>query len=122
MHPAYSGCVCGCVCQSGQCAGPGAGTDGAVCVAVCVRAGSVLGLGLALTGLCVWLCVRAGSVLGLGLALTGLCQEGTADSRTHLATLWDRLGSLLDNTSPQDSTYQVRIVMKTPLTRTAPIR
>ena len=71
-------------------------------------------LGLALTGLCVLLCVRAGSVLGLGLALTGLCQEGTVDSRTHLATLWDRLGSLLDNTSPQDSTYQVRIVLKTP--------
>ena len=83
-----------------------------LCVLLCVRAGSMLGL--ALTGLCVLLCVRAGSVLGLGLALTGLCQEGTVDSRTHLATLWDRLGSLLDNTSPQDSTYQVRIVVKTP--------
>ncbi|KAL8620364.1 hypothetical protein ACOMHN_060273 [Nucella lapillus] len=49
---------------------------------------------------------RSGSVLGLGLALTGLCQDGKPESRDHVTETWNKLSSLLDNTPPQDHAYQ----------------
>lgn len=49
---------------------------------------------------------RAGCLLGLGLALTGLCQESSTDCRVHVSSMWDRLGRLLDNLPQDDPAYQ----------------
>ncbi|XP_041369730.1 focadhesin-like [Gigantopelta aegis] len=49
---------------------------------------------------------RSGSLLGLGLAISGLCEEGKTDSRVHVASIQEKLMGLLDHTDVKQSEFE----------------
>ena len=50
---------------------------------------------------------RSGSVLGLGLAISGLCEEGKTDSRVHVSRIQEKLMGLLDHTEVKQAEFEV---------------